>query len=172
MRWIGRCLRLDKTYENTVAPQTSTGRGKATFFRHNHLPASDNKQIPCSAILKEDLGNAVQKANVVWVDGPCGAGKSTKTPPALLAILDDLGPDPAKGVLHCIPTNNACRTIFECYQEQEESLARIVCIWHGESSGTHMHPRSHKFVTLCILAFLFHLFQQRDRWADVRFLVS
>ena len=47
----------------------------------------------------------------------------------------------------------------------------MACKWHGRSSETHMVPSTHRFVTLCIPASLFHLFQQCDKWDDVRYLI-
>ena len=123
--------------------------------------------------LSRELAVKLFKADVLFIGGECGCGKSTRVPQALARTHEnpDITPEAAEGVAHCIPTNSTAQTLFEHYTQQGRDIAQMACRWHGASRNTHIPPRSRRFVALCTPVSLFHRFQQADAWDDIRYLV-
>ena len=123
--------------------------------------------------LCKNLTSTLLHADVAFVGGPCGVGKSTRVPQTLVKMIQDADRDVnvCGGIAHCIPTNTTAETLFQHYRWQGGAPAQMVCRWHGASNWTKIPPRTWQFVALCTPVSLFHRFQQANAWEDIRFVV-
>ena len=123
--------------------------------------------------LSKDLTAKLEKADVLFIGGECGCGKSTRVPETLARTHEnrDITGEVAAGVAHCIPTNSTAHTLYQYYRKKGGHSARMVCRWHGALRYTHEPPRTEEFVALCTPVSLFHRLQKAAAWDDIRYLV-
>ena len=110
---------------------------------------------------------ALSRAQLCWVSGTTGVGKSTRTPRALIESRTSGGL--GVSVCHVLHRKLPALSLHDFYcMHSQASMQQMSCVWNGDE---HMWPRQSPFVALTTPASLYHRLRGCIAWHDIGYFV-